>query len=247
MRLSWQTLPVAALLAVASVVPGACADPGPPAGRDSTFTGAAYLLEWAASGAAIRGDGTIRLTNDLGYEIILERGLLTTYAVSLAECPTLMSQLRRVLGPAIARAGHGEALDPSTVAGVVERLGEAPQRLGPIAFPAKRYCRAHWISAPADASTAGAEEAGMTGAAMVLEGTWSEGGETGHFAWRSTLASAALEEFPSLDGTEATVHVVRTLDTLLDGVDFRSATAATASRTLLLNLADQTRLEVEAR
>ncbi len=43
------------------------------------------------------------------------------------------------------------------------------------------------------------------------------------------------------------MHVVRTLDTLLDGIDFRSATPATASRTLLLNLSGQTRIEIEAR
>jgi hypothetical protein len=43
------------------------------------------------------------------------------------------------------------------------------------------------------------------------------------------------------------VHVVRTLDMLLDGIDFRSATPATASRTLRLNLSGQTRIEVEAR
>jgi hypothetical protein len=156
--------------------------------------------------------------------------------------------VRSLLGPAVAHAGHGEAADPSTVAGAVETIGDAEdRRLGPISFPAKRYCRAHWVSAPADTSTAGAEAAGMIGAAMVLEGTWEQGSEGGRFAWRSTLASGALSEFPSLAGPDATVHVVRTLDTLLDGVDFRAATAATASRTLLLNLATQTHLEVEAR
>jgi hypothetical protein len=236
------------LAALGCLAHAACGEPGPTVGLDSTFTRAEYLLEWATTSATAAGSGPVRLTNDLGFEIALERALLSTYAASLGECaPNAGMALLDALGPTVARAGHGEAADPSTAAGVVETIGDSSVvGLGPVSFAAKRYCRAHWVSAPADLSTARVEETGMAGAAMVLEGRWQQAGDAGTFAWRSELASGALADFPALEGAHARVRIVRSLDTLLDGVDFRTATQASASRAVLLNLAQQTRLDVRA-
>ena len=86
----------------------------------------------------------------------------------------------------------------------------------------------------------------MEGASLVLEGRWSREGATGTFAWRSTIASGALEALPQLPDGAVRVTVLRSLDTLLDEIEFSEATAATAGRAVLLNLARQTVITAEA-
>jgi hypothetical protein len=239
---------VGALLLLASgacVAHAACAGPAslPPEG--AVLSAARFDLAWANGRAVRQDDGALRWVTDRGHEVTLRRGQLATYASSIAECdPGVLASLLAPLGPGLAHAGHGEAADPSTVAGVIETIGaEVPLAQGASAFAPKDYCRAHWVAAPADASTRGAVEAGMEGASLVLEGEWSRGGATGTFAWRSTVATGALQELPPLTGSAVHVTVVRSLDTLLDGIDFESATTASAGRAVLLNLALQTLIE----
>ena len=239
--------PLFTLGAGACLAHAACTAPAPARSTGPTLDAAEYRLEWALGRATHDASGRLRLTTDLGYEVTLRRGLLATYASSLAECATspVVAALWP-LGPTRARAGHGEAADPSTVAGLVETIGDAVVRTqGTTSFAPKAYCRAHWVAGPADASTAGAAEAGMEGASLIVEGDWSRAGEAGTFAWRSTIATGALDELPALAGPSVVATVVRSADTLLDGVELATTSPSTGSRAVLLNLARQTRIEVQ--
>lgn len=220
-----------------------CALPTPDLGPriDRVF----FELAWESESAVERDDGTLRLTTNDGATVDITEGYLSTYAASLAPCvPATATSLLRRIGPARAWAGHGNDEGLATAAGRIEQIRPQPALpLATLETPPIAYCRAHWVAAPADASTVDAEALDMRGRVLRIRGRWQQHGSNGDFDWSSTVASGALAELPAELTGSVRVRVVRPLDTLFDGIDFATTTEATGTRELLLALARGTRLE----
>lgn len=227
-------------IALAASLGGCATEARPPGLYADEVT---YLLRWDRSHVDVLPEGGLALTNDLGFEVRLDRGYLVQDSATLVDCEgvggdvwdSAAALLRAAFLPAIARAGHGELDDPSAVIRptVLDLVGaDADARFGAVPFPEARYCRLHFlVTGVYDPATL---EDAPPDLDLVLMTLYLEGAARGigEEAWapfevRSTLADGVIVDLPDVlegttEGSAALVVIERDLGAMFDGVDFAS-------------------------
>lgn len=197
---------------------------------------ARYLLAWDATGTDLEGDERV-IENDLGLAVRIARAHVVSHSASMIACEPIAPALSLVglLGPSIARAGHGDSEDPSTTPepATEDLVAAHTIQLGAPVFPRQGYCRLHYV-------------VGVTGDARSLEiaGT-SEGAP---FTLSTTIATGMLLEMDELattgDGAHAEITFVRPLATLFDGIDPAAVDPEEGARAVLRNLIAGTEVSI---
>lgn len=179
-----------------------------------------FELAWDLSGVTWTGDGEAQLETELGYQVTLTRGYLTSYSVQLVACeddeasvatPTASrGWLADLLGSGVAYAGHSyDSENPMAwEQPLVESLTAPADRvMGEVDSTGLSYCGVHYLAARADDDAVDMPgDADMQRVTLVLDGRWSHGEANGQFSLTSGLANGVLhdlladEEPPLADG-----------------------------------------------
>lgn len=253
------------MLALVAAVLGACdRDDGPEPSDDDGALGwwveaVVYRQDWAWGDAAPRPSGPgWSVVTDRGYEVVVERAWLTNYSAALVPCPHEVveddggwaSLLPGIVS--VAYAGDGASIDPSTVADAWVEDFATPRRstLGEAWFAPTDYCRVHVLSAAAPANARHEADGQPEGVTLMLEGEFRDPttGRWSSLSLVTSLANGTFIELPdrSSRDTEGIMEVVltRRLDTLLDDIEFSSASAVEIEQQVLRNLMRDVTVEV---
>ena len=229
-----------------------------------------YVLRFDRSGVETRDTGFVT-TTDAGVEVHLERGYLLQSSMTLVDClgvggdvwdemaSSIGHQLSgpRWLGPAVARAGHGDAADPSEV--IAPRFidlaaADGDIEFGRVVIDETRYCRVHQLVAGSydAASIEGPLPEGVDPVltTLVVEGEVLRDGVWSSFEARSTVSSGALYDLPDvvqgdLAGSDVTVVLTRDLSRAFDGVDFDDEPERQVLRNLVVEAPVSVRVRTE--
>lgn len=207
-----------------------------PTGTDSIE----WLLDFATQRIQPEAQGW-QTTSDVGYQIHVNTGTLTTWRLGLLPCPDKLAWL---LLPT-AQAHHLEPPDPTSILPhlVEDLVHPVPHSAGPRLIPKRQYCQGFWlVSAPPPAQAGLAPRVSLT-----LQGTWQKAGKTGKLDVQTWLPDAKLQPVQGLERLEGPgkIHVTRHLDRLFDGVDLAEAPTNALAWTLLHRLVQDAEWRVE--
>ena len=214
-----------------------------------------YRLDWDWGQAEAHGEGW-RVNNDRDFEVHVHEGYLTSYSLQLAPCtPDDLSQKRLIphfVGVRKAFAGHGDVDDPSAwLTGIAEQLATPVEsELTPVSLSKGLYCRAHYLIAKAETKAENLPEAfNMVGTSLYIQGeAIDSGGAVYPFTVWSTLPIGQLmswtEPVSVIDLSEGSVELTLTRDLgrFFDGVNFETMTSEAIEKTILLGLAERSRV-----
>ena len=231
---------------------------GGSAARGALIRGATWSLTWDTARVAKTEGGGWSVDTDRGYRVHVATGWLVDYSVSLGLCDSGGqggggSALGRLLGVRSAYAhedGNASTIDLQHAEDLTGSLD--PRQPWPAAFPAARYCRAHWLAGRGDPRLDSPEGIDLQGRSLVLAGTWERDGVRRDLAVSTWWPQGYLVDLDAItapaavdDGEArvARITVKRSLGTLFDGIDLASATDEELAGRVLENLA----LHVEAK
>lgn len=231
---------------------------GGSAGRGALIRGATWSLTWDTARVTRIEGGGWSVDTDLGYRVHVTSGWLVDYSVSLGLCDSGgegggESALGRFFGVRSAYAhedGDASTIDLQHAEDLTGSL--EPHRPWSAAFPAARYCRAHWLAGRGDPRLDSPEGVDLQGRSLVLAGTWERDGVLHELAVSTWWPQGYLVDLDAItapgaadDGEArvARITVKRSLGTLFDGIDLESATDEVLAGRVLENLA----LHVEAK
>ncbi len=184
-----------------------------------------YKLAWA-------DDETTTISNDLGYEITIDAGFITTYSAELLTCAD--NQFSSWLIPQTAHAGHGDAISTArTTQPLTESLPtQTAVLLETRTISAAKYCQIHVVVGPNTATET---------PTLQLSGRYlsSNSDTAGSFSLQTNLAWGDIYSLPTPIGTNETavsISIQRDITDLFNGIDFEADEAATIEKTLLRNL-----------
>lgn len=222
-----------------------------------TLVGVRYSLR-VELGSARHGAEGVSMRTDLGYELILRRAYVVSHSASFAPCapPPMggaeMSPIRSLSMPR-AHASHSGRDDSAARRPKVEDLlREGIDRWDELAFPARRYCRFHYLVARANERAEGLPvDPDLVGSSLHVELDVRdlEGRAIGSRTIHSSLPNGRLYELRDLglaagaEPRQVEVTITRKLDTLFDGIAFDTADDATLQRDVLANLLRTTRVD----
>jgi hypothetical protein len=203
-----------------------------------------YALVWDAGGVETGPDGSWSVTTDLGYEVTVTDGTLTTFSASAVACPHLHGVLDRLFGfmslPA-AWAGHPDDEDPALVAGpsIESLIDLAATELGTATVHEPSYCEGftNWGSNDSDPTLT------LTGSWVATDGTAGtlEISTTVDWGTKSVVVGAdGSTASAAADGDGVTIAIVRPIARIFDGVEFVSADDEELARAVLRSLAANT-------
>lgn len=234
----------------------ACADDA----TSTTAQAARYTLRWTHPDATRVGEALV-FTNDLGYQITLRAGYLTTYSVELVPCE--QDQLAALTArawdaawwlagaPATAWAGHSSERGPNAIGPLVERVGDAQdQEHTASTLPTSASCKLHYLVARADADTPrDAAAPDMVNTTLLLEGEYlaPQSATPAPFVLRTTVANARLDTLEIAVARDDAPRVIleRRADKLFEGVALDEQDEDTIMRQVLINLIDHTHLTLD--
>lgn len=204
-------------------------------GTDGTgVSSVVWRLDWDKTGVTPEGGGW-RAHSDLGYDVHVTAGTLTTWRLGLQPCP----QTAWSLIPS-AYAHHIEPPDPTSVLPHLAEDLAAPvaTRLPVRQVPSARYCRGFWLVSPPPPALAG--EAPRL--SLALHATWTRGGVQGELALETWIPDAKLQPVPGLQDANGAIEltVERHLGTLFDGIDLANAPTPSLAWTILHRLLETT-------
>ncbi len=237
---------------------------------DSPSTGLGevrYVLDWTSeSKALVQDDGSLKITTDMGFDVVVEEAYFVSSRAEVVSCATneaesagVISTLKgwatRLFGISEAYAGHSSMPDNLTAtehSRVENLLDMEEQLLGVRDLDDAPYCQAHYLTARASNSSEGLPEGfDMTDRSLYVRGyaLALESGESIDFEGSTDLSNGVLSTL-ALEDEETFVHqgldgnlevlIVRDLTHLLDGIDFSTASSAAigwrALDNLMLNL-----------
>ena len=221
-------------------------------------------LAWKHQRAALSA-GRLSVTSDLGFEVRLTKAYLTTFALTLLPCKKQSgSLLRRVGAPVLASlwpvrpayAGHGQGLLPTQLRqSVVENLlSPEPIKLGSFDPPEDNYCQAHYLTGHAILRTQNfPRDIQMIGASLYIEGEFKAPGAAASEPFTIRTMEAFGEYTPrrpggphlisKINSRPARLTLIRNLDTLFDGLDFKSLKRDFWGRHVLRNITGSLKIE----
>ena len=204
--------------------------------ESNTATLVTYKLDWAAA-----TDGEIVITNDLGYEITVTDGIMTTYSAEVLACET--NSLTDWLLSPTAYAGHGEDISAArTTSPLTESLTQATAvLLQTRTVAADNYCDIQVIIGP---------DATMAQPTLTIAGSYRTVNEdmAHSFSFQTDLAWGQIYTLPTTIGKQETavsLTIQRDMTQLFNGIDFATDSDEDIEKALLRNLVNSTEIEVE--
>lgn len=189
--------------------------------------------------------GERRFTSDLGYQIRLTRGYLSSQSIDLVACPGASAPRRRFSWIREAHA-HGGSTPTRLGFGRVESLLAAPGapfNAGALAPPPGRYCELSLGLRAADEDAEGLPaELSVVGETIHLEGLYTPPSGGAEVAFEGvTTASATAKATISLELSEegtkrATLALELATERWFDGVELATLSREQIGRAVLQNL-----------
>ena len=191
-----------------------------------------YKLAWAESELTA-------ITNDLGYDITINDGLVTTYSAELLACEE--PALSNWFFPQTAYAGHGDEIsDARTTQPLTELLpAQTAVLLETRTIAANHYCQIHVVIGPDTESET---------STLQISGSYisSDQDTVGSFSFQTDLAWGQIYPLPTTIGTNETavsITMQRDIKQLFDGIDFATAPDAEIEKALLRNIINSIQIE----
>lgn len=216
-----------------------------------------YTLAWNRGDAELT-DGAWQWTTNLGYEVELTTAYLVAYEAQLTACEHSHGWFDwATLGVSTVSAGHGDDSNASTWSrSQVENLIDLPtQAWGTVTVYEPTYCEAFFLIARGATDTINLpNEVDMYATSLYLEGryTMPNSTDTIPFVLQTGHANGVLDEFSqngdavhiALSDEVLEVAITRSLDTLLDDIEFDSMDSDDAAFQVLRNIVNNTTFEV---
>lgn len=199
-----------------------------------------WRLQWNAARVQRTPQG-LSWQTDLGYDVHLREGRLTTWRLGLERCPQAAAWS---LVPS-AWAHHVEPPDPTSLMPHLTEdvLALATTDLGPRTLPPAAYCRGLWlVSAPPQALAGDGPRVSLR-----LRGTWQRGAASGAFDLAPWLPDARFEQVAGLADADGAARIVleRQLADAWDGVELSGTATETLAWHLLHRLTSRAKWHVE--
>ncbi|MFT3763951.1 MAG: hypothetical protein QM820_00260 [Minicystis sp.] len=227
---------------------------------------AVWRLAWDRSRVVAdpRGPGW-SVETDLGYRVRVVSGWMIDHSVSLGPCALPQpdggaSWLPIRFGIRSAHAhedADASAIESMHAEDLVHLADAGPW---PSAFPAARYCRAHWLVARATAKTDAPAGLDFAQTSVRVAGTWERDGETGAVSVDTWWPQGNVQDLAdvtdpatlaeaSADGEMrwAYIDVTRKLGVLFDGIDFATDSEDQVAGKLIDNLVSNARMKITLR
>lgn len=184
-----------------------------------------YKLTWA-------DDERTTINNDLGYEITIDEGFITTYSAELLLCAD--NELSSWLMPQTAYAGHGDEISTArTTQPLTESLpAQTAVLLETRTIAADNYCQIHVVIGPDNNSNTSTLQ--ITGSYSSLNSD-----AVGSFSFQTNLAWGDIYSLPTYIGTNETavsITIQRDISDLFNGINFEADKTSQIEKTLLRNL-----------
>lgn len=223
-----------------------------------------YRLEWEWGQAQPTEQGWT-VTNDLGYEVQVNRGYLVAYSAELIGCePSVLDTawLFDYLGPQPAYAGHGA--DPNETrltASYIEDLRRpVAVTVETVTVTPHSYCQAHYLIGPAgDSATQNLpQDVNMIGQSLFIAGAYiAPGAERAvSFTLQTRFPDGVIRDLSAVETNQPTqlkvttnskaitVAIRRDLGTMFNGVDFEQMSESEQARAILRSLTDATNVVI---
>jgi len=201
-----RTALVAVWTVVAPVFASACHAPAAPPPAPHRVD---YRLTWAHDDVTPARDGSWSVTNDLGYEVRVKRGWITSYSMELVECPK--AALFEWLGPRAAWAGHASgtpnpaAIRPMQVEALTQPTGHD---VGSVTLAPQPYFQLHYLVARAGKDAPGLPDGiDMVDASLHLEGSYRAPGGGAETPFTVHTAVAYGQLFDRTARSDRVLHV----------------------------------------
>jgi hypothetical protein len=208
------------------------------------ISSAEYQLDWVEEHTVSE---TLILENDLGFQIEIQKGYLSSYSVRIYPCSTTSARFVFPIGTAW--AGHSDILVPGNwVQPWVENILNLETIQREKIFEEHPVCSVVYTIARADGSSGNLPtDIDLNNLSISLEGTWVKDGQEGTFLWTSSLPA---ERVFSLDdcisegttGTGIRVQLTRNISTAFDEIDFATVDDQVGALQVMTNLVQDSQL-----
>lgn len=208
------------------------------------LSSAEYQLDWVEEHTASE---TLILENDLGFQIEIQKGYVSSYSVRIYPCSTTSAHVFLPIG--VAWAGHSDVLVPGNwLQPWVENFLNLESIQQEKSFEEHRACSLVYTIARADGSSGNLPTAvDLRNLSIYLEGMWAKDGQEGTFSWSSSLPA---ERVFSLDdcvdegttGTGMRVQLTRNISTAFDEIDFTTVDEQVGALQIMTNLVQDSQL-----
>ena len=225
-----------------------------------------YTLDWTWGDATPNSNGNgWTVTNDLGYEIQVERGYLVNRSMELIPCPTedtISSLILEQFLPQLAYAGHGsDDRDPSRISRpFVESLTAPTSAILETTYGYQPdYCQVHYLIAEGIETARNLpSEMDMQGISLFVEGRYRAPGAnnfipftiTAPLTW-GTITDVITEieaekTILTVDTPISHITIRRNLATMFDEIDFARSSGEEQAKAVLRALTAGTEAIIES-
>lgn len=218
---------------------------------------ATYTLAWDLGDAQMTDEGW-QVTTNLGYEVNITRAYSVAYEAQLTACEHSHGWFDwSTLGLGVVYAGHGDDSNESTFdSSIIEDIvNPQTQTWGTVTLVEPTYCEAFFLVARGANDTGNLpDDVDMFGTSIYIEGTYiaPDSNEPLEFILQTGHANGASDEFIqytipvhiALSEQDIEIDITRSLDSLLDDIDFLSMDSDDAAFQVLRNIVAGTRFEV---
>lgn len=206
-----------------------------------------YQLDWSAGSQDVYA---FPLENNLGYQISIQKGYLSSYSVRFYPCVDGFSS-KISLPISSAFAGHSDIL----VAGNwsqpwVENLLGLEEVVQEKSFAEHVVCSLVYTIARADGSSQNLPiDIDLNNLSLYIEGSWQKDDEAGDFIWESNLPAERV--FPLKNCVQAgenihsksmKIQLTRDISRAFDDIDFVSEDSQRGALQLITNIVQDTML-----
>lgn len=218
---------------------------------------AQYTLVWDL-GIVQMTDNAWSVTSNLGYDIEITTAYSVAYEAQLTACEHSHNWFDwSTVGIGVTYAGHGDDSNESTIDNsLVENLLNPQTHVwGEVTLYEPTYCEAFFLVARGAIDTNNLpDDVDMFATSIYLAGTYTapDSDTAIEFILQTGHANGAIDDFiqndipvhVALSDETITIQITRSLDTLLDNIDFVDMNTDDASFQVLRNIINGTRFEV---
>lgn len=218
---------------------------------------ASYVLAWDWGDAQATQDGW-RTTTNLGYDVEVTTGYVVAHETQMTPCEHSHGWLSWLtLDINTAHAGHGDDSNDSTfeLSRVENLINPQSETWGTVTLYEPTYCEAFFLIARGEADSLNSpDDVDMYGTSVYLQGTYvaPEHDEPIAFTLQTGHANGIISEFShnsdsvhiALSDEPLEIAITRSLDSMLDDIDFVSMTTDDAAFQVLRNLVNNTTFEI---
>jgi len=223
-----------------------------------------YETRWDWGDAIPTEDGWQVMT-DYGFIVEVTKGYVVSYSTQLNYCEHshgMFDWLGNIFAVAVVQAGHdyGEDADPaSVVVSMIESLDNPTvNTMGTVTVQEPSYCQGHYLMARGSSDSLNMpEDVDMYGLTLYIEGTYHTPDNLTPIAFtaQTNLANGKIRDLYTSDTLDTPIHVgisetpvrvaiVRSLDSMFDGIEFDSMTGEDIGKAVLWTLLEELRFVI---